>query len=378
MHFEMTPLRKRAWLQSIRAATMLAGAVSLWVQNPLRAVLSPENAVPSAMGVAAAQAGAPKDAVAGSQTLALVTASVVWKPDTAALKALEEQCDKGIPSDYARCFTNGMGARGAPSEAVAFARELGESSGRGPGYVTDFTEGGTVAVAHVAFPARSAANDQPRQAWLLVNGSPGSVDVDDLSLLPGPSVEGDLILQEIRRSYPKAGIYGDERTAASPALMSRPDGGERFPVTYALRNGCQSCEEVGNAEVAFDFSADGKFQGATLLGMWMRKDMGTLVAVQSGRDFYLHLSSNHSAGFSWQLASPLNEKLLKFVSKDYSEPSGDLGQSGQLGQLGKTGVEKWTLHAMAPGRTIVRFQNVQAGETNPPPDRRFFFAVTVQ
>jgi predicted secreted protein len=358
MHFEMTPLRKRALLRSIPAVAVLAGVITM----------------------AAARAGASKQAAPGAQTQALVTASVVWKPDGAALKAIEEECGRGTPSGFAACFTNGMRAHGASSEAVAFAQQLA-ASGRGLGYVTDFTEGGKVAVAHAVFLAPGRPNGEPRQAWLLVNGTPPAVDVDELSLLPQQSAEGDLILQEIRRSYPKAGIYGGERTAASPAMMSRQEGGQRFPVTYALRSGCQSCEEVGNAEIAFDFSADSKFQGATLLGMWMRKDMGTLVDVQSGRDFYLHLPSDHSAGYSWQLASPLDEKLLKLVSKDYFEPGGQSGQSGQsdqVGKVGKTGIEKWTLHALAPGRTIVRFQSVQPGETNPPPDRKFFFAVTVQ
>jgi predicted secreted protein len=366
MQFAATPVRNRSRLYSIPSAALLAGAVALWV--PLHAGLSPGTGVARPITVAAGQTERPNEADPSLLTQARMTASAVWKPDAAALKAIEQACGASDSSKYARCFVDNMRADAASSEAVAFAQELA-GSGRRPGYVTDFTEGGRVAVAHVVFPAPNRPNDRPNQAWLLVNGSPSIVDVDDLALLPGPSVEGDLILQEIQRTYSKAGIYGDERTEASPAMMLRADGGQRFPITYTLRNGCQSCEEVGNAEIAFDFSADGKFQGATLLGLWMRRDMGTLVAVQAGRDFYLHMPSNHSAGYAWQLVSPLDEKLLKFVSKDYSEPGG---------QFGEDGIEKWTLHALASGRTILRFLNVKAGETNPPPDRRFFFAVTVQ
>jgi len=176
-----------------------------------------------------------------------MTASVVWMPEAAALKAIELACGGSDPSKYARCFVDSMRADAASSEAVAFAQELA-GSGRRPGYVTDFTEGGRVAVAHVAFPAPNGPDDRPNGAWLLVNGSPSIVDVDDLALLPETSVEGDLILQEIQRTYSKAGIYGDERTEASPAMMLRPGGGQRFPITYTLRNGCPSCEEVGNAD----------------------------------------------------------------------------------------------------------------------------------
>ena len=348
-------------------AALLVGAVALFAQSPPRSA-APQAAADSSLAAASTPASGSPPAAAGGTSLR-VTAATVWKPDAAALKAIEQRCEGGNPSSYVSCLVKEMRAHGASPEAVAFAQQLAANGGRGPGFAVDFTEGGRVAVAHILFPARLPPGDRPAQGWLLVNGSPGLIDVDDPSLLPGPIVDGDLILQEIRRSYSKAGIYGDERTTASPAMMVRSDGGQRFPITYSLRNGCRSCEEVGNAEVAFDFSADGKFQGATLLGMWMRRDMGTLVAVQAGRDFYLHLPSDHPAGYSWQLASPLDANLLKFVGKEYTEPGG---------QLGKDGVEKWTLHALARGRTILRFQNVQPGETNPPPNRKFFFAVTVQ
>lgn len=179
-----------------------------------------------------------------AQTSPAVTASTVWNPDAAAIKAIEETCGSADSANYVACFVRGMGAHGASPQAIAFAQELAVNGSRGLGYATDFTEGGRVAVTHVVFPARTEASDPPGQGWLLVNGSPATVNVDDLTLLPVASLESDLILQEIRRSHSKAGIYGDERTAASPAMMLRPDGGQRFPITYTLRNGCRSCEEV--------------------------------------------------------------------------------------------------------------------------------------
>ena len=339
-------------VSSVRAFTAIAAALVL-----------------GSAGVSAAGKGR-QESIAGrtvneSQRLFPVKDSIVWNPEAATLKAIVDECGKANETGPAACFIKGMKAQGASADAVAFSEMLVEKNGGSPGYTTDFTEGGKVAVARVVFPLQPS----PNQHWVFINGSPEVVDANDLALLPKDAFDGDFILQEIRRTFPGAAVFTSNRSDPSPALVPLSDGGQRFLVGYPLMNGCQACANVGHSEVAFDFASDGKFEGATLLGLWMRKDQGTLVAVQAGRDFTLHMLSSHSAGFSWQLASALDEKVVKFVSKEYSEPGG---------VLGKKGVEKWTMHAVAPGKTIIRLENVRAGETDPPPDRKFYFAVTVQ
>lgn len=290
-----------------------------------------------------------------------VSKSAVWNPTEAVLNVIRSECG---PSQDGQCFVEGMQKHGASADAVTFARTL-ERTKSGVGYMKDFTEGGRVAVARVVFPWRA----NPNEAWLLVNGSPSPIDVDDLPLLPLGSVKADMIFQEIRRTFTRVAVFSDPRTQASPPLVPRPGNAQEFLVNDSLLDGCRTCRQVGAVQFAFDFTGDGKFEGVTMRGVWMTPDQGQLAPVAVGRDFHIHLVADHSAGYSWQLASPLNESLLALVDKTYSS---------REGQPGNTGVEDWVFHAQAPGRSIIRFKKVRPGEQNPPRDRRFFFVVTAR
>jgi predicted secreted protein len=294
-----------------------------------------------------------------------VTAASVWHPSDADLKAIRSECNQADPAQYSQCFIKGMQQKGASPDAITFARSL-EVSGKGrAGYLEDFTEGGRVAVAHVVFAQR----DSTDVAWLLVNGSPSLIDVDNLSLLPLADVRSDMIFREIRRTFDRAGVFADSRSDPSPPLVPRPGDAQEFLVNYALRDGCRTCKRVGSAQFAFDFAGDGKFEGASLRGVWMTPAQGTLAPVSIAKDFHIHLAADHSAGYRWQLASPLDERFVSLVSTTYTTP--DAGS-------GTPGVEDWIFHPRAPGRTIIRFEKVHPGEKNPPRDRRFFVVVTVQ
>lgn len=314
-----------------------------------------------APAISRAAAGSLSDA---SRPPAQIAGASAWHPSDAALKAIRSACRQADPRQYPPCFLKGMQDHGASPDAIAFARKLATGSA-GVGYIEDFTEGGRVAVAHVVFVRRDAS----REAWLLVNGSPSPVDVDNLSLLPLADMRSDIVFQEIRRTYAKAGVFAEPRPDPSPPLVPRPGGAQEFPVDYALLDGCPACKRVGSAQFAFDFAGDGKFEGASLRGVWMTRDQGTLAPVSMTKNFHIHLAADHSAGYQWQLASPLDERLVFLVGTSYSTPDAASGTPG---------VEDWVFHPRAKGRTIIRFEKVRPGEKNPPHDRRFFFVVTVQ
>jgi len=292
------------------------------------------------------------------------TGASAWHPGDAAVKAIRAQCGQADPQQYGQCFIRGMQEHGASPEAVAFARRLATGKS-GAGYMEDFTEGGRVGVAHVVFAQR----DRSREAWLLVNGSPSPVDVDNLSLLPLADVRSDIVFQEIRRTYTRASVFAEPRSAPSPPLVPRPAEAQEFLVNYALLDGCGTCKQVGSAQFAFDFAGNGRFEGVSLRGVWMTHDQGTLAPVNMTKDFHIHLVADHAAGYRWQLASPLDERFVSLVSTTYSRPEA---------KSSTPGVEDWIFHPRAPGRTIIRFEKVHPGEKNPPRDRRFFFVVTVQ
>ncbi|HEV2425784.1 MAG TPA: protease inhibitor I42 family protein [Terriglobia bacterium] len=293
-----------------------------------------------------------------------VTAAALWRPGDATLKEIRLKCGPAAPRQYGQCFLQGMQEHGAPPAAIAFARSLAAAKG-GTGYMEDFTQGGRVAVAHVAFIRR----DGWRQGWLLVNGSPSPVDVDDLSLLPLADVRSDIVFQEIRRTYSRASVFAELRLDASPPLVPRAGEAEEFLVNYALLDGCRTCKRLGSAQFAFDFEGNGSFEGVTLRGVWMTPEQGTLAPVSLTKDFHVHLVADHSAGYRWRLAAPLDERFVSLVSTTYSAPEA---------RSGTPGVEDWVFHPWAAGRTIIRFEKLRAGEKNLARDRRFFVVVTVE
>jgi len=294
-----------------------------------------------------------------------VSAASVWHPNSAALKAIRSECSQTDTSRYGECFLKGMEERSASASAVAFARTLQNSSKEGVGYMKDFTEGGHVAVAQVVFPGREAS----REAWLLVNGDPSPIDVDDLALLPMADVRSDIVFQEIRRTYARVSVFGDSRSEASPPLVPRAAEAQEFLVNYALRDGCPACKRVGSAQFAFDFEGNGKFEGVSLRGVWMTPDQGTLAPVSMTKDFHFHLVADHPAGYHWELASPIDERFVSLAGMTYSPADS---------KTGTPGVEDWTFHPRAPGRTIIRFQKVRPGEKTATQERRFFFVVTIR
>ena len=65
--------------------------------------------------------------------------------------------------------------------------------------------------------------------------------------------------------YPKVDIW--PIVLRMPTWELRPDGGQRMTFRFELLNGCYNCAQVGYANVAFDFSKEGVFEGMTLLSL---------------------------------------------------------------------------------------------------------------
>ena len=64
------------------------------------------------------------------------------------------------------------------------------------------------------------------------------------------------------------------------------------------------------------------------------------LTVSPGEKFFIDLPANRYTGFSWQIAKPLDEKVVKLVESKYLP-----GKSGVVGAPGK---EVWTFTAVAP------------------------------
>ena len=91
------------------------------------------------------------------------------------------------------------------------------------------------------------------------------------------------------------------------------------------------------------------------------------IAVSPGREFTITLQSNRTTGFSWQLASPLDEAVLKFVLSDYKAPQSKLQGAG--------GKEIWTFRAVGRGQTTISLKYVRPWEKDVPPARTAIFKI---
>ncbi len=146
-----------------------------------------------------------------------------------------------------------MAQAGASPAALAFTRRLDNEA-----YLEALDEtAGPVAVAHVFYPFRANEN----QAWLLVNGAPPLIDVDDRRDLDLAALRSSPAYAAIRRRYPNVSFWPGDRGRAAPQIG---ENGREFVVGYLLRDLCHACATVGHVRFAFEFDAAGTFLGTQL------------------------------------------------------------------------------------------------------------------
>jgi len=94
------------------------------------------------------------------------------------------------------------------------------------------------------------------------------------------------------------------------------------------------------------------------------------IAAQAGKEFTVELVSNPTTGYSWRLAKPLDEKILKFVGKEY------FGKKTKL--VGAGGREVWTFRALAKGKAKIELEYVRDWEKKPVPADTAGFKVIIK
>ena len=83
------------------------------------------------------------------------------------------------------------------------------------------------------------------------------------------------------------------------------------------------------------------------------------VAVREGQTFALTLGSNPTTGYIWQLAEPLNEGIVRFISQEYRMDKTD--------RVGAGGLEIWTFKAVGSGETRINMKYVRPWEKDTTP-----------
>jgi predicted secreted protein len=94
------------------------------------------------------------------------------------------------------------------------------------------------------------------------------------------------------------------------------------------------------------------------------------VRVKAGDDFALQLESNITTGYTWQFADKPDEAVVRLVDERYEAPA-------DKGPVGAGGQQRFTLHAVAKGTTIIKLHYVRPWEQPPVPNREATFTIVV-
>ena len=89
-----------------------------------------------------------------------------------------------------------------------------------------------------------------------------------------------------------------------------------------------------------------------------------MIDTQLGRNFTITLPANPTTGYQWQLARPLNVKLIKLISSEYI--------ADDTGLIGSGGKQVWKFKALKVGRAAVALKYVRPSEKNTKPEVKYF------
>ena len=195
---------------------------------------------------------------------AKMDASAVWQIPSQYMTNAHAACDQS-PSTIAQCMIGQMTKAGAPSAAVSFTQQLLKQSHGEFGIMTDFQAQAPVAFAWITYPLRANTN----YGFLLVNGQPRIVNVEDLKLLDSKGMKQSFQFQNLKGQFPNVDLFPGDRSGKiwPNSQSSGPNGGTQFTVQYPLLNGCRACASAGFAIFNWNFDAQGKFLGTTFEGL---------------------------------------------------------------------------------------------------------------
>ncbi|MFH1683276.1 MAG: protease inhibitor I42 family protein [Candidatus Margulisiibacteriota bacterium] len=97
--------------------------------------------------------------------------------------------------------------------------------------------------------------------------------------------------------------------------------------------------------------------------------------VSVGEEFTLTLESNPTTGYQWQLAKPLDEKIVKLVSSKYEM---EKPNNTETGMVGVGGHEYWSFKAVGKGTTLIELKYIRPWEKDVPPVEAAVFRIRVE
>jgi hypothetical protein len=192
-----------------------------------------------------------------------IGSSAVWNPSANDLAQIQKICG-AQGSGYSRCFIEQMSKFGAPPDAISFTQTYADQNQGTLAVLQGFRPLDGVDFGYAFFPGGADFN----RGWLLVNGNPEIVNVDNINLLPQTDMQHDWAFGALQARYPHVTLFdGDRSDGDVPPMETLPDGGQRFSVNYPLKDQCRACAEVGRATFAFSFDATGRLTGVKFVNI---------------------------------------------------------------------------------------------------------------
>lgn len=94
-----------------------------------------------------------------------------------------------------------------------------------------------------------------------------------------------------------------------------------------------------------------------------------VITVRRGETFSLLVMANPTTGYGWQLAEPLDGRVVQLVASEY--------QSGASQRDGAGGREVWRFAALQAGRTTIALKYVRPWEKERVPAKSAVFTIIV-
>ncbi len=109
------------------------------------------------------------------------------------------------------------------------------------------------------------------------------------------------------------------------------------------------------------------------------EDPEETIEVEAGYEFAIVLESNPTTGYTWQLAEPLDEKVVELVKTGFEKKGAkEEGAEGEGEVVGAPGEEVWTFQAVSEGETEIKLEYVRSWETDKAPEETKTFKVVVK
>jgi hypothetical protein len=173
---------------------------------------------------------------------------LVWSPLTREFQELLN-CRRAFS-----CVADFMLRNGASADAIAFYHLTGW-------FLDRIKDTGTVQLGTIFTPWRANENTQ----FALLGGTPAVIFPEEEGGGSGFGVTYNAEFLALKAEHPNILFWASGYRF--DGVESTADGGQRFTFAYRLLDGCHLCPILGWANVAFDFAADGTYDGPTLLSV---------------------------------------------------------------------------------------------------------------